>query len=94
MAFPPCRTCDGNVIHLINNSLAIVGPTRSENIVSDPLAIQIELIGSQRGRIDSSAPYCLGYAEIFPQQIDGLRRPGRAQRVLADFCDHSCGGPR
>ena len=82
-----------NVIDLINDSLAIVGPARSENIVSHALAVQIQLVGSQRSRINSSAPNRLGQAEIFSQQIDWLRRPGSAQRRLADFRHHGRGGP-
>ena len=83
-----------DVIDLIDHSLAIIGPARSQNIVSDALAIQIQLVGSQRSRINSSAPHRLGQAEVFPQQIYRLRWPGSAQRRLTDFRHHGRGGPR
>ena len=77
----------GDVIRLVVNALAELGPTGCKHVVADPLAIEVQLINTQRSDINHGPLDGLTDAEVLPEirrwhprQIRNRRRPapGRA----------------
>jgi len=72
----------GDVVGVVGDGLAIVGPTRSEDILGDRSAVEAQLILSEAGGVKHSAANGTSEPEALAEE-----RQGRCVRRGATFCN-------